>query len=106
LQPDPETRAAAVVATHELALAAGDVDPPLATFAAPDGFAREADGTTHQGPDALREYYTTLIAHGGGIALAPCAIHDAGTSCALEYNIVRSDGATPLPPQAGLTVHA
>jgi hypothetical protein len=105
LQPDPEVRAASVVAEHELALAAADVDAIVATFL-PDGFAQESDGAVHRGPEALKTYYTNLVTHGGGIALAPCAIHDAGTTCALEYNIVSTSGETPQPPQAGLTVHA
>jgi hypothetical protein len=93
LQHDPDLRAADVVAEHQQALAAGDVDAIVATFG-PDGYVREPAGGTHQGRDALRAFYA-----GRRFTPEPCALVDDGRSCALEYNVERGG-----VPQAGVAV--
>jgi hypothetical protein len=105
LQRDPGLRGSDVVAEHQRALAAGDVDAVVAAFE-PDGYAREAAGglDIHKGPDGLRAFYERLFSNGGGIPLEGCAVVDDGRACALEYNVVRW-GETELPPQAGAAVY-
>ena len=105
LQPDPELRASDVVAEHQRALSAGDVDAVLATFE-PDGYAREPGGGqyVHRGRDGLRAFYERLFSNDGGIPLEHCAMTDDGRVCALEYNIVRW-GKTELRPEAGVAVY-
>ena len=70
LQPDPDLRASDVVADHQRALAAGDVDAIVATFEA-DGYTREPAGDQpfHGGPDGLRAFYERLFSNGGGVPL-------------------------------------
>jgi SnoaL-like domain len=106
LQPAGGLRLPGVVAEYQRALAAGDVDAVLATFA-PDASVREPAGGAHQhrGADALRRLYGRFFANGGGIELEHCALTDDGRACALEYNLV-GWGRTALPPQAGLAVYA
>jgi hypothetical protein len=106
LQPDPELGASDVVAEHQRALMAGDVDAIVATFE-PDGYAREPAGGQyiHRGPDDLRSFYELLFSNDGGIALEQCALLDDERVCALEYNVVRW-GKTQLPPEAGIVVYA
>ncbi len=102
---DPELRAPDVVAEYQRALAAGDVDAIVATFA-PDGYTREPAGTrhVHRGPDELRAFYELMFSNGGGIPLRHCALVDDGHACALEYNVVQW-GTTELAPQAGVAVY-
>jgi hypothetical protein len=89
LQPDPDLRESDVVAEHQRALAAGDLEAILDTF--------ETDGAD------TRAHFERLFSHGGGIPLERCSMIDDGRSCALEYNVVRW-GDTQLPPQAGMAV--
>jgi ketosteroid isomerase-like protein len=105
LQPDPGLRGEDLVAEHQRALAAGDVDAIVATFA-PDGYVREpaGDAHVHQGADDIRDFYEWMFSHGGGVAHEHCAIVGDGQSCVLEYNAVRW-GRTELPPQAGAVVY-
>ena len=58
LQRDPELRAPDIVAEHQAALAAGDVDAIVAAFE-PEGYAREPAGRQylHTGLDGLRSFY-------------------------------------------------
>jgi hypothetical protein len=94
-----------VVAEHQLALVAGDVDAILAAFE-PDGYARESAGDQylHRGPDRRREFYRQWLSDVGGVSLEPCASTDGTHACALEYNVARS-GQAGLPPEAGLAVY-
>jgi len=103
LQPDPALHIPDIVAEHQRALGAGDVDAIVATFE-PDGYAREPAGAEHRGAEALRAHYERIFADGGGIALEHCTFADDGTACALEFNVV-GWGSTPLPPQAGVAVY-
>jgi hypothetical protein len=105
LQPDPDLHESDIVAEHQHALAAGDVEAIVEAFE-PDGYAREPAGVRHihRGPDSLRAFYERLFSNGGGIALETCALVDDGRACALEYNVVRW-GGTQLPPQAGVCVY-
>jgi hypothetical protein len=105
LQRDPELRVERVVAEYQRALAAGDVEAIVATFA-PDGYAREPAGGefVHQGRDALRAFYAGWFPGDGGIALEHCALIHDGRACALEYNVV-GRGATAVPPEAGVAVY-
>jgi hypothetical protein len=105
LQPDLGLRVPGVVAEHQRALAAGDVEAILAAFE-PDGLLREpaGDAHVHRGTGALRALYERSFANGGGIALEHCAATDDGRACALEYNLV-AWGRTPLSPAAGLAVY-
>ncbi|HEX5830338.1 MAG TPA: nuclear transport factor 2 family protein [Gemmatimonadaceae bacterium] len=93
------------VASYQHALAAGDVEAVVATFE-PDGVAREPSGGqyTHRGADALRAYYASLFAAGGGIPLGHCTVTDDGVRCAVEYVVTRW-GAHDLPAQAGVAVY-
>jgi hypothetical protein len=105
LQPNPELRESDVVAEHQRALRAGDVDAIVATFE-PDGYAREPAGGEyiHRGTDGLRSFYERLFSNDGGIPLEHCALIDDERACALEYNVVRW-GKTELPPEAGVAVY-
>jgi hypothetical protein len=105
LQRDPGLREPSIVAEYQRALAAGDVDAIVATFAA-DGYAREPAGAhfIHRGHEGLRAFYELMCSNGGGIPLEHCALIDDGRACALEYNVVRW-GTTELPPQAGVAVY-
>ncbi len=105
LQRDPALRERDVVAEHQRALAAGDVDAIVATFET-DGYVREPAGGryTHRGREGLRAFYELMCSNGGGIPLEGCAITDDGRACALEYNLVRW-GSTDRVPQAGVAVY-
>ncbi len=103
LQRDPELRVGDVVAEHQRALAAGDVDAIVATFE-PDGLVRDPAGATHTGAAGLRAFYEQLFSNGGGVPLELCAIVDDGRACALEHNVVRW-GTTELPPHPGVAVY-
>lgn len=103
LQRDPTLRTDRVIADHTRALADGDVDAVVATFAA-DGSAREPAGAPylHRGHGELRAFYAQRLA-GGGMTLEPCAIAHDGRTCALEYNVVGWGGAE-VAPEAGIAV--
>jgi limonene-1,2-epoxide hydrolase len=94
-----------VVGRFQEALAAGDVDRVLSTFAS-DASLREPIGphATHRGRDELRAYFTTCFSAGGGVELEPCVVTDDGARCAVEYNCVRW-GSRELTPQAGIVVY-
>jgi len=93
-----------VVGRYHAALAAGDVEAVVSAFAL-DGYYRGPFGPdVHQGPDALRSFFTRCFSAGGGIEYDGCAVTDDGTRCAVEYNCVRW-GKHELPPQAGLAVY-
>lgn len=92
-----------VVGRYQQALAAGDVDALVSTFA-PDGYLREPFGArTHLGPDELRAFFQGRLAD-GGVGIEPCVVTDDGVRCAVEYNCVRWGGRA-LPPQAGIAVY-
>jgi ketosteroid isomerase-like protein len=94
-----------IVGRYQAALAAGDVEAVVGTFA-PDGYLREPFGAhrTHRGTAELRSYFRGCFSAGGGIGIEPCTATDDGVRCALEYNCVRW-GGHDLPPQAGIAVH-
>jgi hypothetical protein len=105
LPADPQLPIPDVVGRYQAALAVGDLDGILATFAA-DGYAREPSGGPYvaRGPEALRAFYSGLFAAGGGIPLEHCTLTDDGVACAVEYNVVRL-GRHPVPAQAGVAVY-
>jgi hypothetical protein len=97
------------VAAHLAALAKGDLVAVVASFQvgatlrdpAGDTYMREADG----GP--LRGFYERLFAAPtgpAGIEVLNGARADDGTTCALEYTIVKVHGKG-VPAQAGLAVY-
>jgi hypothetical protein len=93
-----------VVGRYHTALAAGDVDAVLRTFA-PDGYVREAVPArgAHRGTAELRALFAGWFS-GGGVGLQLCAMTDDGERCAVEYNCIRW-GDRDLSPQAGLGVY-
>jgi hypothetical protein len=94
-----------IVARYQVALAAGDAEAIVSTFA-PDGYYREPSSGpqyTHQGTEQLRAFFAARFSH-GGIEIQPGAVTDDGTRCALEYTCVRW-GSHDLPAQAGLAVY-
>jgi ketosteroid isomerase-like protein len=94
-----------VVGRYQDALAAGDTDAVVRTFA-PDAYFRGPFGPryAHHGTAELRSFFTRCFSEGGGIALQLCAVTDDGVRCAVEYNCVRW-GSHDLPPQAGIAVY-
>jgi ketosteroid isomerase-like protein len=94
-----------VVGRYQAALAAGDTEAIVDTFA-PEGYYREPIGpdSAHRGSAELRSFFTRSFSAGGGIGLQPCAVTDDGVRCALEYNCVRW-GSHDLLPQAGIGVY-
>ena len=93
-----------VVGRYQDALAAGDAEAAVRTFA-PDGYFRGPAGPryAHHGAGQLRSFFARCFST-GGIGLEHCAVTDDGVRCALEYNLVRW-GSRALPPQAGLAVY-
>jgi ketosteroid isomerase-like protein len=104
LKPGPE-HPGDVVGRYQAALAAGDADAIVSTFA-PDGYYHEPIGPhyAHRGAGELRSFFATCFDAGGGIGLQHCAVTDDGNRCALEYNCDRW-GSHDLPPQAGIGVY-
>ncbi len=104
LKPGPG-RPGDVVGRYQDALAAGDTEAVVSTFA-PEGYFRGPSGPSyaHRGPDELRSFYTRCFSAGGGIGLQHCALTDDGVRCVQEFNCVRW-GSHDLPPQAGLAVY-
>ena len=78
------------VGRYQAALAAGDTDAVVSTFA-PDGCLRGSLGPQYVrcGTAELRSFYASCFSAGGGIGLEHCAVTDDGVRCALEYNFVR-----------------
>jgi hypothetical protein len=104
LQPD-HVRLPDVMAEHQRALAAGDVDAAAGAFE-PSGHLREAaagDQRVHTGPDGVRARYEELLSE-GGIAVEHCSTVGDDGICALEYNITRW-GREDVLPQAGAAVY-
>ncbi|HUD38113.1 MAG TPA: nuclear transport factor 2 family protein [Streptosporangiaceae bacterium] len=94
-----------IVARYQAALAAGDAEAIVSTFA-PDGYYREPSSGpqyTHQGTEQLRAFFAARFSS-GGIGIQHCAVTDDGTRCALEYTCLRW-GTHDLPPQAGIAVY-
>jgi len=104
LPPGPE-HPGDVVGRYQAALAAGDTEAIVGTFA-PDGCYREPIGphAAHRGAGELRSFFAARFSAGGGIGLQDCAVTDDGVRCALEYTCVRW-GRHDLPPQAGIGVY-
>ncbi len=103
---DPgQTRPGDIADRYQSALAAGDTEAIVNTFA-PDGYFRGSFGPRdcHRGPDQLRSHFARCFSTGGGIPLQFCVVTDDGVRCAVEYNCVRW-GTHDLPPQAGIAVH-
>jgi limonene-1,2-epoxide hydrolase len=102
--PSSDAHPGDVVARYQAALATGDADAIVGTFA-PDGYYREPVGphSTHRGTRELRTFFTSCFSAGGGIGLEHCMVTDDGVRCALEYNCVRW-GSHDLPAQAGIGV--
>ncbi len=93
-----------VVGRYQAALAAGDAEAIVNTFA-PDGYFREPIGPhyIHRGTAELRSFFARCFS-AGGITLQHCTVTDDGVRCALEYNCVRW-GSHDLPPQAGIAIY-
>jgi len=93
-----------VVGRYQAALAAGDAEAVVTTFA-PDGYYREPIGPhkAHRGTAELRSFFSARL-RDGGIGVQHCVVTDDGVRCALEYNCVRW-GSHDLPPQAGIAIY-
>jgi ketosteroid isomerase-like protein len=99
-----QTETVDVVDRYQAALAVGDVEAIVNTFA-PDGYLREPIGPnyTHRGTSELRSFFKNWFG-AGGIDLQQCSVTDDGERCAVEYNCVRW-GNHDLPPQAGIAIY-
>lgn len=102
--PPGEVGPGGVVGRYLAALAAGDADAVVDTFA-PQGYLREPDALayTHRGAAQLQRYFARCFRNGGSVVLEYCAATDDGSRCALEY-ICSRWGDRDLPPEAGLMV--
>jgi hypothetical protein len=115
LAQDDEVAVPPPVAAHLEALSRGDVNGLIASFEA-NGVLRDSAGTTYakaEEASPLTEYYEKLLGgpagpgphpRGTGMELLKGARADDGTTCALEYTVVRVHGKD-VPPQAGLAVY-
>jgi hypothetical protein len=107
LPQDDEVAVPPPIAAHLDALARADVRGLVASFEN-GGTVRDAGGETHAKTEeggALEEYYKKLFAPtGGGLEVLKGARADDGSTCALEYTVVRVHGKD-VPPQAGLAVY-
>jgi ketosteroid isomerase-like protein len=101
LEPAP-AEPAEVVGRYLTALAAGDAEAIVSTFA-PDGYLRESVGPEHRGTSELRSFFKNWFTT-GGIELQLCSVTDDGERCAVEYNCV-GWGERELPPQAGIAIY-
>ncbi|MGH3171321.1 MAG: nuclear transport factor 2 family protein, partial [Trebonia sp.] len=74
LEPGP-ARPGDVVGRDQAALAAGDTDTVVSTFA-PDGYFRGPSGPRYadRGPAELRSFFARCFSAGGGIVLQDCAV--------------------------------
>jgi hypothetical protein len=106
LPSDPRANASGIVGEYFAALAAGDAERIVATFAA-GGYFREPSGGAYayRGHDALLSLYRRFFSEGGGISLEHCTITEDGIRSALEFTCVRW-GRHDLPPQAGVAIYA
>jgi hypothetical protein len=94
------------VAAHLAALAKADVPAIVAGFEiggtvrnpAGELFTRDADGGT------LQKFYERLLGGSGGVEVLNGGRADDGSTCALEYTIVKVHGKG-VPAQAGLAVY-
>jgi hypothetical protein len=111
LPQDDEVAVPPPVAAHIEALARGDLEAVVASFQ-PGGAVRDAAGKTHSRGDAggaLRAYYEKVLQGSAdrgvpGVVILKGARADDGSTCALEYTVVRVHGKA-VPPQAGLAVY-
>ena len=94
-----------VVARYQVALAAGDAEAIVGTFA-PDGYFRGPIGPhdTYRGAAELQSLFSARFSAGGGIGVEQCSVTDDGVRCAVEYNCVRW-GSHDLTPQAGIGIY-
>jgi hypothetical protein len=109
LPQDDEVAVPPPVAAHLEALARADVRGIVASFET-GGSVRDAAGQTHAKTDeggGLEQYYRQLFAapdRSGGLEVLKGARADDGTTCALEYTVVKVHGKN-VAPQAGLAVY-
>jgi hypothetical protein len=108
LPQDDEVAVPPPVAAHLDALAKGDVRAIIAAFEN-GGTLRDAAGETYTKTEpggTLDQYYRRLFASSssGGLEVLKGARADDGSTCALEYTVVRVHGKN-VPPQAGLAVY-
>ncbi len=94
-----------VVGRFHAALAAGDTEAIVSTFA-PDGYSvgRPARTTPIAAPASCARSSPGASARAAASASQHCAITDDGVRCALEYNCVRW-GRHGLPTQAGIGIY-
>jgi hypothetical protein len=107
LPQDDEIPVPPPVRAHLDALAKGDVAGIVASFEI-GGLVRDPAGDAYKREEAggpLKGFYERLFAAGaGGIEVLNGGRADDGSSCALEYTIVKVQGKA-VPPQAGLAVY-
>ncbi|HEY8039036.1 MAG TPA: hypothetical protein VIF15_04550 [Polyangiaceae bacterium] len=104
LPQDDEVAVPPPVSAHIEAVASGKVDGVLASFEV-TGALRDSAGVAHRREDgSLEAFYRKLFAGGAGVELLKGARADDGSTCALEYTVVRVHGKD-VPPQAGLAVY-
>jgi hypothetical protein len=107
LPQDDQVAVPPPVAAHLAALAKGDVSTMVETFE-PGGTLRDPQGSTYTRQadgGTLQPFYQKLFgAGGGGIEVLKGARADDGSTCALEYTIVKVRGKG-VPAQAGLGVY-
>jgi limonene-1,2-epoxide hydrolase len=100
--PPGTTHPGDVIARYQAALAKGDADAIVDTFAS-EGYYREPiPHRVYSGATELHAFFAERLKD-GGIGLDHCAVTDDGVRCVLEYNCIRW-GGDDLTPQAGLGV--